>query len=163
MKYENQLKDKRWRAVRVVVLNRDNNKCTICESTKKLHVHHNKYISKAMAWEVPIEYLQTLCEKCHNEFHKMFDACTLVDNSIEPIRDSKIKRVKKDKLKNDILINGIEIRITNKKLKQLAKIDGIDLKKKIANLKKEAKINNQTFADYTRNEIFKKLKKNEKK
>jgi hypothetical protein len=158
MSYKNELKHKKWRALRLVVLNRDNNKCTICQSTKKLHVHHNKYITGARAWEVPIEYLQTMCETCHNEFHKMFDASTLVDNSIEPIINAKIKRVIKNKPKKDITINGIEIRIANKKLKQLAKIDGMELNKKIANLRKEAKLNNQTFATYTRNEILKKIK-----
>ena len=64
------LQDKRWIAKRKVILERDNNCCTKCSSTKLLHVHHKKYIDGNKPWEVPNKYLETLCSKCHLLEHK---------------------------------------------------------------------------------------------
>lgn len=73
------------------VLNRDNNKCTSCSETNKLHVHHIKTL-KSLIWEYSLEVNKllseltyedlisdffytisnglTLCEICHKKWHK---------------------------------------------------------------------------------------------
>ena len=38
-------------------------------SSRRLNVHHTKYVEGKMAWEYPMSMLTTLCEKCHEEFH----------------------------------------------------------------------------------------------
>lgn len=59
----------KWRALREIVLKRDQYKCQKCPATKKLHIHHLKYAVGKKIWEVPIEWLQTLCYDCHEKIH----------------------------------------------------------------------------------------------
>ena len=67
MTYNQQLNNPRWKAKRILILERDNYSCMLCDSNNKLHVHHIKYIGKA--WEAPDEYLVTLCSICHKTIH----------------------------------------------------------------------------------------------
>lgn len=69
MTYEEQLKDRRWWLTRKVVLIRDNFRCTVCGSPQNLQVHHTYYTSGAMAWDYPLESLQTLCGFHHSVEH----------------------------------------------------------------------------------------------
>lgn len=70
--------DPRWKAKRLEVLGRDNNKCVNCGSTEKLQVHHRQYhFSKGLnvfrkPWEYSGKYLITLCEVCHQKGHNIF-------------------------------------------------------------------------------------------
>lgn len=67
MTYAKKLKDPRWQKKRLEILNRDSFACMNCHDTEKtLHVHHTKY-SIGDPWDVPNEYLVTLCESCHQE------------------------------------------------------------------------------------------------
>ena len=152
MKYSQQLKHKKWKSLRLSVINRDGNKCTECGSKEKLHVHHCKYIPNAMAWQVPMEYLITLCQICHNKLHETVSSQSLVDNTILPV-NHKINKRKKSKI-NDVYIEGKPIRITIKKLRLLASIDNISVKEKTSLLKKEAKEANKSFGDYVRQILF---------
>lgn len=68
MNYSEKLKDPRWQKKRLEVLQRDDFKCKICfDGTKTLHVHHLEYIRRSEPWEVPLEYLETLCWECHEQ------------------------------------------------------------------------------------------------
>jgi hypothetical protein len=68
MTYEEQLKDPRWQARRLEILNRDHSKCVTCRrGDLPLHVHHIKYTG--MAWEAPDSDLVTLCHICHSGVH----------------------------------------------------------------------------------------------
>lgn len=68
--YSEQLKDERWRTLRLEVLKRDKYECQLCMSkTTNLCVHHKKYVNNKKAWEYPLNYLITLCDKCHNKIH----------------------------------------------------------------------------------------------
>jgi hypothetical protein len=69
MKYIEQLKTPEWQAKRRKIIRRDGGKCTQCNTKKTLQVHHLKYINGKKAWEVPDEFLITLCEKHHKEIH----------------------------------------------------------------------------------------------
>ena len=68
MEYIEQLKDKRWRKKRYLILVRDNHTCQICGYIgPNVNVHHKKYTG--MAWEAPEEDLITLCCHCHRTTH----------------------------------------------------------------------------------------------
>jgi len=66
--YHNHLKNPLWKQKRKEILERDNNKCTKCEATTFLEVHHLNY--KGKPWEVPNEWLITVCKDCHAEIHR---------------------------------------------------------------------------------------------
>jgi transposase len=71
MSYSEKLKDPRWQKKRLEVFERDKFQCQACDSKDKtLHVHHLKY--EGEPWESPMEYLETLCEDCH-EARTSFD------------------------------------------------------------------------------------------
>ncbi len=73
MNYEQQLLTPEWKLKRKYILDRDEHRCALCGKTRHLHVHHKKY-SEGNAWEVPDEWLVTLCESCHAEQHgKKYD------------------------------------------------------------------------------------------
>lgn len=64
--YAEKLKDPRWQKLRLLVFQRDMFKCTNCGDGKRsLQVHHIDYEPGYEPWEYPIEFLKTLCEKCH--------------------------------------------------------------------------------------------------
>lgn len=77
--YSDKLKDPRWQKRRLKTFERDNWRCQLCgDSETTLNVHHIKYGKEP--WDVPDEYLITLCEHCHleveklnKEFEKRFD------------------------------------------------------------------------------------------
>ena len=75
--YSEKLKDPRWQKKRLEIFQRDDWKCLGCEASHTtLHVHHLKYSGEP--WEVENEFLETLCESCHeiresgNYFAKQF-------------------------------------------------------------------------------------------
>jgi len=62
--YGDKLKDPRWQRVRLEVMQRDGFACLCCGDTKKtLNVNHLGY--SGAPWDVPLEWLETLCEDCH--------------------------------------------------------------------------------------------------
>lgn len=64
MNYSEKLRDTRWQKKRLEVFQRDEFRCTLCQSKQKtLHVHHLKY--NADPWDAEIDDLKTLCENCH--------------------------------------------------------------------------------------------------
>jgi hypothetical protein len=66
MKYSEKLKDPRWQKKRLQIFDRDVWTCQTCLCTAKtLCVHHIKYEPGKEPWDVPDEYLMTLCEECH--------------------------------------------------------------------------------------------------
>mgnify|MGYP000886629927 CR=1 FL=1 len=74
MTYQEQLKHPKWRAKREIILERDKNKCVLChehnEQFKPLQIHHRYYIDNHLAWQYPLSALVSLCESCHNSYHK---------------------------------------------------------------------------------------------
>jgi hypothetical protein len=71
-KYNELLKDSRWKEVAKKVKDRDGNKCIICDSTKQLNAHHKRY-GFAFPWENPLTDIITLCKSCHKMVHDTFD------------------------------------------------------------------------------------------
>lgn len=71
-----------WKKIRDKIIERDNNKCVVCSSTKELQVHHKQYHFSNTArdfvkpWQYPERLLITICNNCHNIGHKKFKVPT---------------------------------------------------------------------------------------
>lgn len=73
MNYIEQFKSPLWQKKRLEILNRDNFTCQNCKSKdKQLHVHHYLYEKYNKIWEYEDDYLITLCDKCHMEWHEIY-------------------------------------------------------------------------------------------
>lgn len=71
MEYSNLLKDPRWQRERLKAMERDNFTCQLCfRRDRALNVHHKRYIPSLAPWEYPLDELITLCEDCHEKYHK---------------------------------------------------------------------------------------------
>ena len=66
MPYTEYLKTSHWRHVRLHALDRARYRCQLCNSPKRLEVHHRTY--ENLGCEEP-EDLTALCHKCHKHFH----------------------------------------------------------------------------------------------
>lgn len=89
--YSELLKDPRWQRKRLEILNRDGFRCQSCmDDENTLHIHHTKY-GNGMPWEVPNDWLVTLCECCHKreedlksaDLYKDLAECGLTRRNIE--------------------------------------------------------------------------------
>ena len=72
--FSDQYKDPRWQKKRLEIMERDEFTCKGCgdmEST--LNVHHSYYLKGNKVWDYQNWMLVTLCEKCHQRFHKQID------------------------------------------------------------------------------------------
>jgi len=68
MGYSEKLTDPRWQAKRLRVMERDKFACTNCHNDREqLEVHHLDYEPGHQPWEYPIEFLTTLCHRCHEK------------------------------------------------------------------------------------------------
>ena len=73
--YSDQLNHPRWKALRQIILERDNYKCQECNIySDNLHVHHKIYIENRMAWDYHTQLLITLCPECHKKLHARMTA-----------------------------------------------------------------------------------------
>lgn len=81
--YGGLLFDPRWKAKRMDIMARDNQRCVICQGTDELQVHHRQYqfIKAENAFKVPWDYpshlLITLCKNCHQRGHSKFKVPTI--------------------------------------------------------------------------------------
>ena len=68
--YSELLKDPLWQNKRKRIIFRDGNKCTVCNATKNLKVHHTFYYTDYREpWRYPDESLLTVCKSCHEKYH----------------------------------------------------------------------------------------------
>lgn len=63
MTYQEYLQSPEWKALRRRAIDRDGGRCRLCNSNKRLEVHHRTYTR--FLGEEPIENLTTLCYRCH--------------------------------------------------------------------------------------------------
>jgi hypothetical protein len=64
--YQLYLKSEHWRSRRLLALETAKHRCQLCNSTKRLDVHHRTYAR--LGNEAP-EDLTVLCRRCHMMFH----------------------------------------------------------------------------------------------
>ena len=110
-KYNDLLKAPQWKCKRKLILKRDNNRCTVCQKTSGLHVHHTYYYKTFYPpWEYPNDSLLTLCAKCHKEFHETCE----VEIRKNPPPSKKAKRKKRRKKKHtweEVIANDCGMKI----------------------------------------------------
>jgi len=71
LSYADYINSKPWAILRKQVLERDNHRCRLCDSTDNLHVHHRRYPTAKNEWsEDCLDALTTLCQTCHSAFHE---------------------------------------------------------------------------------------------
>jgi 5-methylcytosine-specific restriction enzyme A len=56
----------RWRAIRQIVLRRDNYKCVICGAVGRLEIDHIKPVRDCPELSYDIDNCQALCVSCHS-------------------------------------------------------------------------------------------------
>lgn len=77
-KYKPTYHHPKWLTVRKKVFTRDKHKCLKCSSTSNLQCHHTYYVKGKKIWDYPLSCFETLCRKCHEEFHQKVKGSTLV-------------------------------------------------------------------------------------
>jgi len=65
---QNVLTSDLWKRKRWVVFKRDGGRCVHC-GARASQVHHRKYAKRNIGRE-PIEWLESVCPRCHGERHK---------------------------------------------------------------------------------------------
>src|SRR4030042_5165760 len=86
--YQEYLKSPRWKELRKQALQAAGNKCQVCNSSKRLNVHHRQYPE---VWGTePQNFLTVLCRKCHKLFHES-------KGLVKKQKHNKIKHVKRKK------------------------------------------------------------------
>jgi 5-methylcytosine-specific restriction endonuclease McrA len=66
--YRNEyLKSDAWQRKRYVVFKRDNWRCVYC-GERATQVHHKQYAKRNIGNE-PIDWLVSVCDRCHNSIH----------------------------------------------------------------------------------------------
>lgn len=87
--YSELLKSPLWQKKRLEILSRDNWQCYAChDEDEMLVVHHKYYDKEKMPWEYKNSAYITLCNTCHNQWHR--DEKKLYSDIIENIKRSEI-------------------------------------------------------------------------
>lgn len=72
--YYEKLKSPMWQKKRLEILNDRGFKCEICQDKEsQLHVHHKIYKKGLNPWSYPKHNYAVVCDKCHDESHKVID------------------------------------------------------------------------------------------
>lgn len=66
LEYSDYLNTPEWISIRKIIIERDNGRCRVCDSTRILHVHHRRYCVRGTETG---DELTTLCQSCHHLFH----------------------------------------------------------------------------------------------
>lgn len=125
LSYSKQLSSDKWKKKREKILKRDKYSCRGCGSFESLHVHHIHYVAGLMAWQVPNEFLITLCAKCHKFEHD--------NNDIKSFRLSRKSKEFKEISKKYDGLKKIKPKREEKKLSLAQKVQlkkQSDIKKK---------------------------------
>jgi len=86
--YSEYLSTSKWAWYRSKILKRDNHKCTECNSSENLNVHHLTY--RNLGCE-QMKDLITLCRKCHKEAHFYDLNKKAKSNLIQSLEDKYIR------------------------------------------------------------------------
>jgi hypothetical protein len=91
-----------WNEVRLKVLKRDHYCCKKCGmGNQRLSVHHKIYLEGKMPWEVPMQYLETLCDRCHEAAHEGRLIKEFIKKRIPTEQKNKVKKEKSRTLSRD--------------------------------------------------------------
>lgn len=88
-----------WRLKRLVVIDLAGGRCQVCNSPKRLDVHHRTY--ERIGEEAPGD-LTVLCRKCHSLFHEKRGLSQAKPTKVKKPKRPKRKRVRQKKRKVSI-------------------------------------------------------------
>lgn len=96
--YQEYLNSNEWKRVRDFALKNGHGKfCEICGETKNLNIHHRRYTRiHKVSLKKQIEFLTTLCRRCHEIVHLMTNSST--NHGLH----SAVRRLRKEFKKNSI-------------------------------------------------------------
>lgn len=115
-KFKNYYDAPEWKSVRRKVFQRDKYKCMQCSSRINLHCHHTYYIEGKEVWDYPLSCFQTICEKCHKEFHDRIKGRDMRTNpKIKSSKDRMIDRYVFNLSPKDRLLHQRYEELKNKK------------------------------------------------
>jgi len=100
--------------LRLLIMERDWNKCVVCEGRKTLEIHH--IVPRSEGGGDNSENLITLCKKCHDEVElaEYRSAVLIRNHTPEWKHDDKIPNKKRvAKVKKVISEDGTEVEISN--------------------------------------------------
>lgn len=122
--YSSLLKRKEWKTKRNFILKRDNYCCKKCGDKQKLQVHHIFYIEGNMPWEVPNNYLITVCETCHIKIHENCPIHKFIKRSKNTKKKNKNGKINKKKNKKPVKLNKRDSKLQDRynKLRREGKI-----------------------------------------
>lgn len=130
--YSEQLKTIEWKKRRIEIFTRDKYTCQKCGDTKRLQVHHKKYMNGKMAWESFDNHLITLCRSCHEKVHNISPDGKKIPKPKTPkkyLSKNQLKKLQKEKNK----------KIAFKK-KQSLNVGVSEIQKRYNKLRSEGKI-----------------------
>lgn len=73
--YQEYLRSPQWKAIREWALERAERRCQLCNSGKKLNVHHRSYDRLGHEWPAD---LTVLCHSCHEKHHDKIQSPPMV-------------------------------------------------------------------------------------
>jgi hypothetical protein len=68
MPYRDYLRTHHWQAIRLAALRRADQRCQLCNTRKRLHVHHRSYAFLGQEYD-HMEDVVVLCAPCHAKHH----------------------------------------------------------------------------------------------
>jgi hypothetical protein len=71
--YSDYLQTSHWKKQRIMVLEKKGNKCIICDSLKKINIHHKRYKDSkgSILFRENLRDLFPLCSSCHTLWHQI--------------------------------------------------------------------------------------------
>lgn len=94
MNYQHFLDSLYWKAISQYKRKKLLNRCQVCNSGAKLHVHHRNYDIHGSELQ-NLDELTVLCEKCHNLFHKSQKAEAKTKQPYKQKSKSQLRRERK--------------------------------------------------------------------
>ena len=62
------MQSEKWKKLRRAAIKRDDHKCFICESEKRLEVHH--FVYPKDIFDTDLKCIITVCRECHLKIHR---------------------------------------------------------------------------------------------
>jgi hypothetical protein len=100
MSYDKYLQTPEWAHKRDQALERDDYRCRACNIDKKLQVHHRTYARRG---NEDLNDLTTLCESCHEHFHRKISQMEIMGRTYEAPHEPVTKETQAQKLEDYLI------------------------------------------------------------
>jgi hypothetical protein len=121
-----------WKNFRFKIFKRDNFTCIKCGAKRDLQCHHRYYVTGWKLWEYPDSAMETLCQICHEEFHKTKKGGQMFIKKKSAFRFNEDEKTKEEYQK---ILNHLDILRLKFEIRKLQDLSGVK-KKNIPKIKK---------------------------